>query len=213
MIKWIHKISPEAWSCSSQIAVDEMTMIFKGHHRGKLRITFKAEGYGFMADSLCDNGYCYHIYFRNDPTPKKYLDMGLSPLLARTRTLFDAIRDEYHCYGMDNLYNSDAFCRHAYNHNNKVLVHGVTLKWGRGIPDYVLQEEVKNRHAQIGVRVTVKAAKLVGDPGCPNLIASSVYDTNPVHYLSMVSKSIKGKKLERKVYNVDTNRVETLEFL
>ena len=59
----------------------------------------------------------------------------------------------------------------------------------------------------------MKAAKLVGDPVCPDLIASSVYDTKPVHYLSMVSKSIKWKKLEQKVYNVDTNRVETLEFL
>ena len=114
---------------------------------------------------------------------------------------------------MDNLYNSAAFFRHTYNHKNKVLVYGVTRKWGRGIPDCVLQEEVKNRHAQIGVRGTAKAAKLVGYPGCPNLIASSVYETKPVHYLSMVSKSIKWKKLEQKVYNVDTNRVETLEFL
>ena len=146
-IKWINKISPEAWSCSYQIAVDEMTMRFKGHHCDKLRITFKAEGDEFMADALCDDGYFYQIYFRNDPAPKKYLDMGLSPLLARTMTLFDALRDEYHCCGMDNLYNSAAFCRHVYIHKNTVLVHGVTRKWGRGIPNCVLQEEVKNRHA------------------------------------------------------------------
>jgi len=213
LIKWINKISPEAWSCACQIAVDEMTMRFKGHHRDKLRITFKAEGDGFMADALCDDGYCYQIYFRNDPAPKKYLDMGLSPLLARTMFLFDALRDEHHCCGMDNLYNSAAFCKYAYNHKNSVLVHGVTRKWGRGIPDCVLQEEVINRNAQIAVRGTVKAAKLVGDPDCPNLIASSVYDTKPVHYLSMVSKSIKWKKLERKVFNVETNQVETMEFL
>ena len=166
-----------------------------------------------MADALCDDGYCYQIYFRNDPAPTKYLRMGLSPLLARTMFLFDALRDEYHRCGMDNLYNSAAFCRYAYNHKNRVLVHGVTRRWGRGIPNCVLQQEVINRYAQIAVRGTVKAAKLVGDCDCPNLVASSVYDTKPVHYLSMVSKSIKWKKLERKVYNVDTNQVETMEFL
>ena len=63
LIKWINMISPEAWSCACQIAVDEMTMRFKGMHRDKLRITFKAEGDGFMADALCDDGYCYQIYF------------------------------------------------------------------------------------------------------------------------------------------------------
>ena len=83
---------------------------FKGQHRDKLRITFKVEGDGFMADALCNDGYCYQIYFRNDPAPKKYIDMGLSPLLARTMFLFDALRDAHHCCGMDNLYNSAAFC-------------------------------------------------------------------------------------------------------
>ena len=166
-----------------------------------------------MADALCDDGYCYQIYFRNDPAPKRYLDMGLSPLLARTMALFDSLRDEHHCCSMDNLYNSATFCRYSYNHRNRVLVHGVTRKWGRGIPDCVLQEEVKNRKAQIGVRGTVKAAKLVGDPECPHLVASSVYDTSPVHYLSMVSDSIKWVPKERKVFNVDTNCVEKLVFL
>ena len=59
----------------------------------------------------------------------------------------------------------------------------------------------------------MKAARLVGDPDCPNLIASSEYDTKPVHYLSMVSDCIKWKKLERKVYNVHTNQMEMMEFL
>jgi len=213
LIKWINKISPEAWSCAMQIAVDEMTMRFKGQHRDKLRITFKAGGDGSMADALCDDGYCYQIYFRNDPAPKRYIDMGLSPLLARTMALFNALRDKHHCCGMDNLYNSAAFCRYAYNHKNRVLVHGVMQKLGRGIPDCILQEEVKNRIAQMCVRATVKATKLIGDPECPHLVASSVYDTCPVHYLSMVSDSIKWVPKERKVFNVDTNCVEKLVFL
>ena len=114
-------------------------MRFKGHHRDKLQITFKAESDGFMVDALCGDGYCYQIYFQNSPAPKN-LEMGLSPLLARTMFLFDALRDKHHCCGMDNLYNSAAFCQYAYNHQNCVLVHGVTIKLGCYIPDCVLQE-------------------------------------------------------------------------
>ena len=59
----------------------------------------------------------------------------------------------------------------------------------------------------------MKAAKLVGDPGCPHLVASLVYDTRPVHYLSMVSDSIRWVEKVRKVFNVDTNCLEKLVFL
>ena len=41
------------------------------------------------------------------------------------------------------------------------------------------------------MRGTVKAAVLEGDPKCPNLVASSVYDAKRVHYLSMVSGEVK----------------------
>ena len=103
-------------------------------------------------------------------------------------TIFDSLEDDYHHVGMyKNLYNSAGFCRAAYNHPRKVLCHGVARKSGRGIPPSVLQEEVKNITQQRDVRGTVKAAVLEGDLGCPNLVASSVYDTKPVHYLSMVS--------------------------
>ena len=63
-------------------------------------------------------------------------------------------------------------------------------KAGRGIPECVPQDEEKNTVAQRAARGTFKAAVLEGDPGCPNIIAYSVYDTNPVHYLSMVYESI-----------------------
>ena len=32
--------------------------------------------------------------------------------------------------------------------------------------------------------------KLEGDPGCPCHIASSVYETKPVHYPNMISKRV-----------------------
>ena len=40
-----------------------------------------------------------------------------------------------------------------------------------------------------------------------------MYDTKPVHYLSMVSKSIQWVEKEKMVYNVDIGKVEYLRFL
>ena len=114
---------------------------------------------------------------------------------------------------MDNLYNSAAFCRAAFNHVRKVLCHGVARKGGRGIPPSVVQDEMKSRAAQIKVRGTVKAAVLEGDPGCPNLVASSIYDTKPVHYLSMICKGLFWICISKAVFNVDTGRYEALRFL
>jgi hypothetical protein len=64
-------------------SVDEMTIGFQGSHKDKRRITYKAEGDGLQWDALCQEGYCYQHYFRNDPAPKKYIALGLSPLHAR----------------------------------------------------------------------------------------------------------------------------------
>ena len=100
---------------------------------------------------------------------------------------------------MDNLYNSAAFCRAAVNHPKQVLCHGVARKGQRGIPKCVAQEEIKNKQQQNAVRGTVKAAVLEGDDQCKNLIASSVYDTKPVHYLSMVCSELKWKVNEKSV--------------
>jgi hypothetical protein len=127
--------------------------------------------------------------------------------------LFDTLKDNYHQCGMDNLYNSVAFCKAAFKHPKKVLLHGVTRKGGRGIPACVLQDEVTNKKQQALVRGTVKAAVLEGDPECPNLVASSVYDTKPVHFLSMICDSIKWIVKEKSVFNVETGKMETLRFL
>lgn len=114
---------------------------------------------------------------------------------------------------MDNLYNSAVFCKHAYTHDQKVKVHAVTRKGMRGIPSCVTQEEEKSRKAQINFRGMVKAAVLKGDNKCPDLVASSVYDTKPVHFLLMVCESFKWIVKEKDVYNVDTGMKEKMKFL
>ena len=213
LLTWINFIFPALWLLACAFSVDEMTMGFKGQHKDKKRITYKAEGDGFQADALCQDGFTYQIHMRNDRAPTKYLKQGLSPLHARVMGLFDSIVDDNHQCAMDNLYNSGAFCKAAYNHRQKVLCHGVTRMGMRGIPKHVQQLEVKNRKEQMAVRGTVRAAVLEGDPDCPNLVASSVYDAKPVHYLSMVSDELKWMEVNKSVYNVDSGEVEVLKFL
>ena len=90
----------------------------------------------------------FTFYFINDCPPKKYTKQGLSPLHTRVMYLFNSCDDEYHKYGVDNLYISAKFCRDTFNHIKKIKLHGVTRKSGRGLPDCVLQEEVQNKAHQ-----------------------------------------------------------------
>jgi hypothetical protein len=77
----------------------------------------------------------------------------------------------------------------------------VTRTHGRGLPSHVLQKEVKSRTAQDAVRGTVKVALLKNDPEVPNVIACSVYDTKPVHFLTTVAPKVDWIVKERKVWS------------
>jgi len=213
VVNWINFVGPKSVQLGEHAAVDEQTIGFQGRHADKMRITYKRAGDGFQCDVLCENGFTLAVYFRNVPPPDKYIKQGLSPLHARVMWLFDKLEDSHHRVWMDNLYLSATFCKAAYNHTNKVLIAGVTRKGGRGLPISVLQQEVENKKQQMLVRGTVKVSVLQGDPKCPTLVAASVYDTKPVHFLSMICESIQWISKERSVFNVDTFKCETLRFL
>jgi hypothetical protein len=213
LLRHMQQISMQAWDLGPDIAIDEQTIGFQGRHKDKLRITYKNEGDGFQCDAVCDSGFTFTFYFRNQPAPKKYIDKGLSPLHARVMSMFDQLKDEYHNCWFDNLYLSARFANAAFNHEKKVRISGPTRKGGRGLPQCVIQEEVKNPNEIRAVRGTVKAAVLVGDPKIPDLVSVSFYDQKPVHFLSTICKSIKWIQLERQVYNVDTDKCEKMKFL
>ena len=120
-INWFNYQRLQAWQMGCSVAVDEMTMRFKGHYCDKLRITYKAEGDGFQANALCDYCYFNQVYMRNDPAPRKYLKQGLSPLHSRKMALFDSLKEDHNQVGMNNLDNYAAFCRYANHHACKVL--------------------------------------------------------------------------------------------
>ena len=95
----------------------------------------------------------------------------------------------------------------------KIKLHGVTRKSGRGLPASVMQEELHNRKGQENVQVTVIAAELVGDSKFPSLIAVSVYNTKPVHFLSMEVDNIKWTENKIEVYDQSIGPMTTMKFL
>ena len=108
---------------------------------------------------------------------------------------------------------SSKFCRDAYNHTKKIKLHGVTRKSGRGLPAYIMQEELHNIKEQEKVRGTVTADELVGNSKCPSLISVSVYDTKPVHFLSMEVDNIKCTEKKIEVYDRSIGPMTTMKFL
>jgi hypothetical protein len=50
-------------------------------------------------------------------------------------------------------------------------------------------------------RGTIKGAVLEGYPECPNVVAFSVYDTKPVHFLSTCMQHLQWIEKNKKVYD------------
>ena len=127
--------------------------------------------------------------------------------------LFDSLVHEFHKIGLDNLYMSVKFSKSAFNHTIKLLIASVAQKGMWVVPACVLQDEVKSPNYLLAARGNVKSAVLMGNPDCLNLVATSVYDTKPVHFLSMSCGSIKWIVKTRDIYCVDTQKFETIQFL
>jgi len=95
----------------------------------------------------------------------------------------------------------------------KALGHGVTRRGGRGLPPSVQQVEEKNVKKAASLSGTNKAAKLVNDSRCPDLLAASVYDTKPVHMLSTCEESVQWMLKRRKVWDSVNQDIKFIGFL
>ena len=78
----------------------------------------------------------------------------MSPLDARVMAIFDTVQEKNHQLAMDNLYNSATFFKAAYNHEKKVLTHGVTRKLMIGILQCIKQKELNKKKSHIETRGT-----------------------------------------------------------
>ena len=87
---------------------------------------------------------------------------------------------------MDNLFNSRKLFTALYM--AKALAHGIVRMTGRGLPPSVRQLEEKNVKEAMKLRGHMAAAKLVNCVDCPDLFATFVYDTKPIHMLLTVKE-------------------------
>ena len=83
----------------------------------------------------------------------------------------------------------------------------------RVIPTCITQEELQSQKEKFETRGTEKEAALEGDPKCNNLIEAIVYDTKPVHFISMVSEYSRQSVKEKQCFNVETGKVLKLRLL
>ena len=104
------KISKGCYLVGVNISIDEQSIGCQGRHPGILRIKYKAEGDGFQCDSLYSDGYTYAFYFQNQPPPKLFTDMDMSPLHARVHALLEQLPLQLYKCEMDNLYMSAKLC-------------------------------------------------------------------------------------------------------
>ena len=83
---------------------DEQTIEFQGHHTDKQRITYKKEGYWFLADCICSDIYTFSFHFRHQEASETIMKtFGCSPLHAIVLGLISQLTDKYYTLGMDNL--------------------------------------------------------------------------------------------------------------
>ena len=108
---------------------------------------------------------------------------------------------------------SSTFARSVLNSKNKVKIHGVTRTDDCGIPKCVIQTEFPNSQIADEHQNAVKAAVLEGDSIIKDLVAISLYDSQPVYFLSSVILYVKWTQFWKKVYGKKLDRKETLPFL
>ena len=63
---------PLIWLLGACFTIYEMTIGFQGMHADKKGIKHKAEGDGFQVYELCEDGFCFQFYFRNDLANVEY---------------------------------------------------------------------------------------------------------------------------------------------
>jgi hypothetical protein len=105
---------------------------------------------------------------------------------------------------MDNLFNSQKLFSALYL--AQALAHGVARTNGRGIPPSIIQREEKNVKLAESLQGTTKAARLHNSDACPDLFMVSVYDTKPVHILSMAADCVEWIVKKRKVWDTVPSR-------
>ncbi len=93
------------------------------------------------------------------------------------------------------------------------MIHGVTHRSNQCLPACVVQEEQTNKKKAEKIRGMTKAAVLENDPECPNVVAFSVYDTKPVHFLTTCAEHLRWIEKSKNVFNPAEGHCTLMRFL
>ena len=87
-------------------------------------------------------------------------------------------------------------------------MNGVTRAKDCGLPRFFIQQEETQKLNKSRAIGEIKAGVIEGDAYCSGLVCCSIYDTKPIHFLTMASEEIKYITKERDVYDIQNhNRV------
>ena len=172
----------------------------------KLCIFYKCEGDGFQCNAVCNGGYTYSFYFRHGPPPnvrEQYKHLDLSPTAQRVMWLASRLPNQWTRIYMDNLFNSQKLFTALHIDIAEVLAlaHGVACTNRRGVPPSIIQKEEKNKDHAEKLRGTTLATKLHDSDACPDLFAVSIYNTKPVHILSIAAECVEWIVKEKEVWS------------
>ena len=157
--------------------------------------------------SFSERIHISNIYLQWSFAKNIYLAKKMLTLHARVMEFFDTVEGKHYECAMDNIYNSDAFIKAAYNYEIEWWLMVLRGKEREGLSPSVTQEELKSKKSHIDTRGTAKESVLECYQKFTSLIESSMYDTNHVKYTIMVSEDLKWLVKEKGCFNVDTGKI------
>lgn len=178
-----------------EVAIDEMTIPFKGHCKYLHLFKSKPHGSGgaLRVDALCcsDTGYCYLFCFECDNT-RAQVDAAAgitSGLRARVLWLVDELPTPYHRIYMDNPYVNEPLLQMLRKKNHYALG---TIR-SHIQPNEIAQKRESNKERREEKEGTLKIA-LNADK---TVAAFSYYDKNPVHMMTTYRASFQTDEAPR----------------
>ena len=148
------------------------------------------------------------------PAPEDWVSRNFSPTHSQILFMFEQLRGSNFTCGLDNLFISAKFARAALSEiDQKVMIHGVCRTDSRGLPECVLMTAETTDARAKQRRGEVKAAVLKDAEKMKDMVAFSVYDTKPVHFISTAAKSLKWIPIKRKVWDVNSGKMVEIKFL
>ena len=125
--------------------------------------------------------------------------------------LADELKNNWSRAHMDNSCVSLSLAKLAHSH--KFMIHGADRTCLRGVPEVVLQQEQKNKTLQNAARGLVKVSVLKKDEGMTDLVACSLCDAKPVHFLSSCVEEVAWMTKSRKVWDKNNHANKNIDFL